>query len=121
MPLARVMAARDREREGNMQHGEYVAKTANHYTKQWGSDLDFKSFVKANPEAAKVMPARQLPWADLFERIRGEASSRPVRVYDAACGFGDVMNSLTADPNPAGLSYLGVDLHGALDTITRPS
>jgi hypothetical protein len=33
-------------------------KTAEHYSKQWGSELDFKSFIQANPEAAKVMPAR---------------------------------------------------------------
>jgi SAM-dependent methyltransferase len=66
------------------------------------------------------MPAYRLPWQDLFDRIRAEAISRPVTVYDAACGFGDVMNHLTVEPNPTGLDYLGVDLHGALDTIKRP-
>lgn len=103
-----------------MRHNEYVEKTANHCTKQWGSDLDFKTFVQGNPESAKAMPARRLPWQDLFHRIRAEAASRPVTVYDAGCGFGDVMNSLTVEPNPAGLNYLGVDLHGALETIMRP-
>jgi SAM-dependent methyltransferase len=104
-----------------MRHQEYVEKTANHYTKQWGPELDFKNFVKTNPEAVKVLPARQLPWSELFARIRAQASARPVHVYDAACGFGDIMTSLTAEPNPTGLTYLGVDLHDALNTIARPS
>ena len=104
-----------------MSHEDYVKKTADHYTKQWGSELDFKSFVKSNPEAAKAMPSRQLPWQELFDRIRLAAVDKPTRVYDAACGFGDIMNSLTAGQNPTGLNYLGVDLHGSLDTIKRPS
>jgi SAM-dependent methyltransferase len=101
-------------------HEQYVKQTAAHYTKQWGADLDFQNFVKSNPEAAKAMPSRQLPWEDLFARIRSDASSRRVRVYDAACGFGDIMNKLTASPNPEGLVYFGMDLHGSLDDIERP-
>ncbi len=104
-----------------MRHDDYTKKTADHYTKQWGAELDFKSFVKANPDAAMVMPARQLPWQELFDRIRTDAASRSIRVYDAACGFGDIMNALTAEPNPDRLEYVGIDLHSALDTITRPS
>ena len=103
-----------------MTNEEYVEKTEKHYTKQWGSDLDFKSFVQANPNAANVMPARQLPWQDLFDRIREEANSRSIKVFDAGCGFGDAMTSLTAEPNPPGLSYFGIDLHGALETIQQP-
>lgn len=99
---------------------QYVKQTAAHYTKQWGADLSFQTFVKSNPEAAKAMPSRQLPWEDLFTRIRSDASSRRVKVYDAACGFGDIMNRLTASPNPEGLIYFGMDLHGSLDDIKRP-
>ncbi|MEI8394541.1 MAG: class I SAM-dependent methyltransferase [Rhodospirillaceae bacterium] len=99
---------------------EGTQKTARHYSKQWGGELDFKSFVKANPDAAKAMPSRQLPWGELFERIRLEAAKRIVTVYDAACGFGDVLQQLTAEPNPRGLKYLGCDIHDALGTIERP-
>lgn len=94
--------------------------TAAHYTKQWGSELDFKTFIKQNPEAAKVMPGRQLPWGALFERIRSEATTKEVSVYDAACGFGDILNQLTAPPSPTGLRYVGADIHGALESIKRP-
>lgn len=104
-----------------MDHGEYVSKTAAHYTEQWGADLKFGDFVKQNPDAAKAMPSRQLPWQSVFDRIRDEASQRTVRVYDAACGYGDIMNALTATPNPNGLRYFGMDLHGSLDDIARPA
>jgi SAM-dependent methyltransferase len=101
-------------------HEQYVKQTAAHYTKRWGADLDFQNFVKSNPEGAKAMPSRQLFWEDLFARIRSDASSRRVKVYDAACGFGDIMNKLTASPNPEGLVYFGMDLHGSLEDIERP-
>jgi SAM-dependent methyltransferase len=101
-------------------HEQYVKQTAAHYTKQRAAEINFQNFVKSNPEAAKAMPSRQLPWEDLFARIRSDAISRRVKVYDAACGFGDIMNKLTASPNPEGLVYFGVDLHGSLDDIERP-
>lgn len=104
-----------------MDQAEGVRRTATHYTKQWGSGLDFKSFIQANPEAAKAMPARQLPWQDLFDQIRQEARSREVRVYDAACGFGDILRALTAEPTPPRLHYVGADIHDSLGTIERPS
>jgi len=119
--LARNTVLCARYMQKMMEHDHYVKKTADHYTKQWDVDLDFKGFVKDNPEAAKVMPSRQLPWQDLFDRIRARAQVQPVKVYDAACGFGDIMNYLTAAPNPAHLSYLGVDLHGSLHTIDCPA
>lgn len=96
------------------------SKTAAHYTKQWGGELDFKTFIQQNPEAAKVMPARQLPWGELFDRIRAESAERDVSVYDAACGFGDILRHLTADPIPSGLRYVGADIHSALSDIERP-
>ena len=104
-----------------VQHDKDSEKTAAHYSKQWGTDLDFKGFVKSNPQAAMLMPARQLPWSELFDRIRTQAVTRLIKVYDAGCGFGDVMNALTAPPNPAALRHLGVDLHDALGTIDYPS
>src|SRR5215510_3998308 len=99
---------------------EGVQKTAEHYTKQWGEELDFKNFIQENPEAAKAMPSRQLPWQELFDRIRQEAKDQDVMVYDAACGFGDILRSLTVAPNPTRLRYVGADIHGSLNTIGRP-
>jgi SAM-dependent methyltransferase len=96
-------------------------RTAEHYTKQWGAELDFKGFVQKNSDAAKAMPARQLPWQDLVDRIRRDAASRDILVYDAACGFGDLLCNLTADPSPDRLKYIGADIHGSLDTIERPT
>jgi SAM-dependent methyltransferase len=95
-------------------------KTAEHYSKQWGSDLNFKGFIEANAEAAKVMPARQLPWGELVEKIRAKAQDDIVTVYDAACGYGDILTQLTVDPLPVGLRYVGADIHEALDSIARP-
>jgi SAM-dependent methyltransferase len=96
-------------------------KTAEHYSKQWGSKLGFGDFILNNPEAAKLMPARQLPWASLFDDIRGDSLNRTVEVFDAACGFGDVLRQLIIDPLPTGLRYLGADIHNALSEIPRPS
>lgn len=97
-----------------------LQKTAEHYSKQWGAELDFGSFVARNPEAAKAMPSRHLPWPALFSRIRTEACHRPVSVYDAACGFGDILRQLTADPAPPHLLYIGADIHNALGNIAIP-
>jgi SAM-dependent methyltransferase len=104
-----------------MDHDEYVRKTSSHYSLQWGAEIDFAGFVAASPEAAKAMPARQLPWSAIIERIRDRAARQPVRVYDAGCGFGDILTGLFSAPIPSGLAYLGIDLHDALDTIpARP-
>jgi SAM-dependent methyltransferase len=97
-----------------------IALTAAHYSKQWGSELDFGSFVKAHPEATRVMPSRQLPWQLLFDRIRTAANLRVTHVYDAACGFGDVLNSLASPDMPRLLRYVGADIHSSLDTIVTP-
>jgi SAM-dependent methyltransferase len=93
------------------------SRTAEHYTLQWGKSVDFAGFVKSNPEAAKALAGRVLPWTELYEAIRAEARLRPVSVYDAACGFGDVANQLFADPAPAHLAYLGADIHGNVEQI----
>jgi SAM-dependent methyltransferase len=94
-------------------------KTATHYTLQWGGSLRFADFVTANPEAAMAMPARQLGWPDLLERIRAEGARRTVNVYDAGCGFGDVMRQLFAEPIPPYLKYVGVDIRDGLDEMAR--
>jgi SAM-dependent methyltransferase len=103
-----------------MNRPDGIARTAEHYSKQWGAELDFASFVKADPEAAKIMPSRQLPWQALFDRIRARAAAGQTRVYDAACGFGDVLNSLASPDMPRFLHYIGADIHGALGTIAAP-
>jgi SAM-dependent methyltransferase len=98
-----------------------IARTADHYSRQWGRELNFQRFVAANPEVVgKVLMGRQLGWLDLFERIRCEAASKPVALYEAACGFADVARLLFADPPPPHLDYVGVDIHNSLDTIEPP-
>ena len=94
-----------------------TSKTSDHYSYQWGSGPAFGDFVEKNPEAAMVMPGRQLPWDALIASLRAKAADQPVRVYDAGCGFGDLMRRVMAPPSLAGLSYLGADIHGALGDI----
>lgn len=91
--------------------------TARHYSKQWGGGLDFASFVAENPKAAEVMPARQLPWAALLEGIIERAGAERTTVFDAACGFGDVLKQLTARGAPSKLTYVGADIHDELGRI----
>lgn len=95
-------------------------RTASHYTKQWGNELGFADFVASSPEAAIVLPARQLGWPTLIERIRKEAGQRSVEVYDAACGFGDMMAHLFADPAPQHLHYVGADIRDGLCELSTP-
>jgi SAM-dependent methyltransferase len=94
-------------------------KTASHYTLQWGESFGFADFVTADPEAAMAMPGRQLGWPDLFERIRAEGARRTVVVYDAGCGFGDVMRQLCAEPIPPYLHYVGVDIRDGLEEMAQ--
>lgn len=103
-----------------MDHDDYVRRTSLHYSRQWGAEIDFAGFFAANPEAAKVMPGRQLPWNAIIEKIRDRAAREPVRVYDAGCGFGDMLKSLFDTPAPSGLAYLGIDIHDSLGLIPAP-
>lgn len=96
-------------------------KTADHYTKQWGSELDFQGFMENNPEAALAMPNRQLGWKDLISEIRARANVNEISVYDAACGHGDVARRLFENPEPRHLHYIGADIHGSLSTIDASS
>jgi SAM-dependent methyltransferase len=101
--------------------GDDANQTADHYSDQWGPNTDFQSFARANPAAMKVTPGLQLGWIDLFERIRAAARHAKTLVYDAACGFGGVLDSLLAEPAPVHLHYLGADIHGSLASIRRPA
>src|SRR5258706_2665891 len=97
-----------------------IDRTADHYSKQWGKEINFQDFVEANPDAASAMPGRQLGWTDLFLRIRAAAAIKPTSVYDAGCGFGNIARRLLADPCQRQLDYLGADIHRALSAIDAP-
>jgi hypothetical protein len=92
--------------------------TADHYELQWGSEVGFQNFAQKNPQAMQATPGKQMGWPKFFREVREMACSREVRVYDAACGFGGLMDEFFADPIPQGLIYLGADIHGSLADIT---
>jgi SAM-dependent methyltransferase len=96
------------------------SQMADHYTDQWGAETDFQLFARQNPEAMRITVGRQLGWPDLFDRIRVRARDNPILVYDAACGFGGVLDLLFAKPSPSCLYYLGADIHRSLATVRRP-
>lgn len=98
----------------------FCTKTSKHYSKQWGKELNYGGFVDNNADAVMVMPGRQLPWGNLIERIREQASQKTVHVYDAGCGFGDIMKQLFKAPTPSMLNYLGADIHEALSDLPCP-
>ena len=77
-----------------------------HYTRQWGSST--AAFLRQN-EAKTISTGQLMGWPALFEEIRSQGG----RVYDAGCGYGGVAEELHS-PN---VSYLGVDIHDALDQI----
>lgn len=94
--------------------------TASHYELQWGPEVGFQNFAHSNPQALQVTPGKQLGWPRFFSEVREAARTKVVRVYDAACGFGGVLDELFADPIPEGLVYLGADMHGSLTNVKRP-
>ena len=96
-------------------------QTSKHYSLQWGSDVDFASFCKTNPDALSVMTSKQMGWPSLVERIREQSFKGSVRLLDAACGYGGLFQDLFAPPGAVGLNYLGADIHQALSTIQRPN
>jgi SAM-dependent methyltransferase len=95
-------------------------ETAAHYSKQWSDETGYTKFIRNAPDAAKHTMARQLGWPNLFDRIRTEAATRDLLVYDAACGFGLIHHDLFAKPTPGRLSYVGADIHEALGSIDNP-
>ncbi len=94
-------------------------QTAEHYTLQWGKDMGFGRCMGSR-DASSHTAAAQLPWAELFSRIRSQARQGDTLVYDAACGWGGIFQELFASPPPPGLAYLGADIHGSLGHITPP-
>ena len=97
--------------------GDTVTTTGQHYALQWGSELGFLKFLKAKPAAKKHMPAGQLGWDRLIGEIRERAVAGKVSVYDAACGFGGIASDLVDHATVSGLTYLGADVHSALEII----
>ena len=94
--------------------------TADHYSLQWGPEIDFASFYKEKRADLSAMTSRQMGWPALIDRIRDRARREPVRLFDAACGYGGLFMDLFEAPAPAGLTYVGADIHGALGSIKRP-
>ena len=94
--------------------------TADHYELQWGESVGFQNFAQKNPQAMQATPGKQMGWPRFFEEVREMARHKSVRVFDAACGFGGLLDELFADPIPEGLIYLGADIHGSLANIKKP-
>jgi SAM-dependent methyltransferase len=104
-----------------MQPGRDSSATSAHYSKQWGKDVGFLSFVTANKASARsAMPSYQLPWGEIIAQIRKRASREGVRVCDAACGYGGLLADLYETPAPSRLYYLGADIHDSLSDIVLP-
>jgi len=91
--------------------------TADHYSMQWGEELDFLKFIQNKPSAKQVMPAARLGWDSLFLEIRNIASRERISVFDAACGFGGLANELICQEIIKNIIYVGADIHGSLNTI----
>lgn len=92
-------------------------KTSQHYSKQWGDELGFLKFIQGRPTAKGVMPSAKLGWEALFSEIRDKTKTQRVTVYDAACGFGGLANELITDQTFENISYIGADIHNALNSI----
>jgi lipopolysaccharide transport system ATP-binding protein len=99
--------------------GRRADRTSDHYSLQWGEQLGYLDFVNANPAAKAVMPGSQLGWDAILAEIRKAAATRPVAVYDAACGFGGIAHDLLTDPAASHLVYVGADIHEALPVIAE--
>jgi SAM-dependent methyltransferase len=95
-------------------------ETSDHYSLQWGAEVDFASFYRSHPQALSVMTSKQMGWPGLVERVRSKAREGRVQVFDAACGYGGLLMDLFARPVPDGLQYIGADIHEALPFIERP-
>ena len=108
---------------GDLNYAELITTgddaTADHYSLQWGGELGFLSFVQQNPAAKAVTPGAQMGWPALFAEIRERAVTGQVSVYDAACGFGGIASELIDERTVQGMTYVGADIHSALDVIRK--
>lgn len=95
-------------------------QTSDHYSLQWGPEVDFASFYRGRPEALSVMTSKQMGWPGLIRRVRERGSLEHVELLDAACGYGGLFMDLFAEPVPKQLRYLGADIHGALGSVKKP-
>jgi len=95
-------------------------RTSTHYADQWGSEKGYVDFIRAAPSALRHTTGVQLGWPELFERIRDAAAEGPVKVYDAACGFGGLLDQIGRAPSPPGLHYLGADIRDGLAELKIP-
>jgi len=100
--------------------GDVATPTSDHYSLQWGAEIDFASFYREQRAHLTSMTSRQMGWPALIDRIRQRAGADPVRLYDAACGYGGLFMDLFEAPPPPGLRYVGADIHEALGAIARP-
>jgi len=101
-------------------HDSIANATSDHYTLQWGAEVDFASFYRDQRAARRAMTSSQMGWPRLIARVRARAAAAPVRLFDAACGYGGLFMDLFEAPAPALLQYVGADIHSALPVIDRP-
>ena len=100
--------------------GQAANLTSDHYSLQWGPEVDFASFYRQQRDGLSAMTSRQMGWPALIDSIRRRSAGGLVRLLDAACGYGGLFADLFEAPAPGGLTYVGVDIHGALSSIVRP-
>jgi SAM-dependent methyltransferase len=93
--------------------------TSQHYTLQWGKDVNFLEFMQARPMLKSVMASAKLGWQSLFDEIQYRAKDSSISVYDAACGYGSIANELINEVTAINLAYCGADIHGSLDNILK--
>lgn len=95
-------------------------ETARHYEYQWSGEVGFQDFSRANRTAMGATPGKQMGWPAFFQSVREQARVAETRVYDAACGFGGLLDEFFEEPVPEHLLYVGADIHGSLSDIVRP-
>lgn len=99
--------------------GKTGGKTSDHYTDQWSLERGMGTFMTEGQAAPHTMQF-VLGWRGLFDRIREQAASSKVSVYDAACGYGGIMHTLFDGGNSTGLSYTGADIRANLQQMPVP-
>ncbi len=93
------------------------ATTSEHYSLQWGEQINFFDFIQNRPEMKKITPSEQLGWPKIFAEIRELAEKQSMCVYDAACGWGGIALELITEKTKNQLTYIGADIHSNLASI----